>query len=139
MTTDFKAISPTVFRDLAHAAAWQQRALSAHQTLDATAIKGPSTGANFAMNTGLVTVTGSLIGMATGLSIVAQVFVSISNADIATALYVTARVSPTDVSKIDIYVWRPTNAGTTTPIAGTGPLPVNWLAIGTQGPTPSSA
>src|SRR5882724_7381601 len=118
MTTDFKAISPPVFRDLAHASSWSQRTLIAHQTLDATAIKGPSTGINFAMNTGRSSVTGELDGIASGLSTIASIMVSIDNAT-PVNYWVTSRVSPLDVSKLDIFVWKPTAAGDTTPIPAT--------------------
>lgn len=102
-----------------------------HGYLDGVAIKAPVAG--FAVLAGQTTVTGSKTGVASGLATVQQVVVSIDNGPTATNFTVTGRVNPTDHSKIDIYVWQPTAAGNTTPIACTSPVSVHWWVTGVSG------
>jgi len=80
--------------------------------------------------TGQTTVTGSQIGIVTGLTIVGTVTASISNGNTATNLWPTASVNAADRSKIDLYVWQPTAAGNNTPIAGTTPILLHWWVTG---------
>lgn len=137
MTTRFITRPPSTLamdsKKLAtHIDKWLPRIYDAHSTLDETAIKGPLVrGGGFAVNTGAETVTGSKTGIASGLSSVSRVIASIDNGAVATNLTVTARVTPTDASKIDLYVWKPTAAGDTTPIAATSPVSVHWWVSGT--------
>lgn len=128
----FRAQSPQSFRDLSDAANWQQRAFTAHSTLDATAVKGPTTGGGFAVNSGSSTVTGSLLGITSGLSTVDHVVVSLDNGSTPTNAVPTATVNSTDSSKIDIFVWRPTSAGDNTPVPTTSPHVVKWWVTGLQ-------
>lgn len=103
---------------------------SSHATLQATAIQAPLNGNGFAVNFGASTVTGSLTAIVSGLTKVEHVVASIDNGATATNYTVTARVHPSDLSKIDLYVWMPTASGDTTPIAATGPVVVRWWVSG---------
>lgn len=78
---------------------------------------------------GSQSVTGSLKGVVTGLKSVAQVVVSIDNGSTALNEWATATLSATS-GAIDIYVWKPTAAGDTTPIASTTARTVRWFAQG---------
>jgi hypothetical protein len=102
-----------------------------HGYLDGVAIKAPVAG--FAVLSGQATITGSKTGIASGLASVQTVVVSIDNGSIATNFTVTGRVAPTDHSKIDVFVWQPTAAGNTTPIACTSPVSVHWWVTGVSG------
>lgn len=108
-----------------------QRIYVAHQTLDATAIKAPTTGTGFAVMSGSEDVTGSKLGITSGLSAVDHVIASIDNGAVATNFWVTARVTPTDTSKVDLFVWMPTAVADTTPIAATTLVTVKWWVTGT--------
>ena len=109
-----------------------QRIYTAHQTLDGTAIKAGTRGAGFAANSGSESVTGSKLGIASGLTLVEHVVVSIDNGATATNFWVTARVTPTNFATFDIFVWKPTAAGNNTPIAATTPVVVKWWCTGTS-------
>ena len=109
-----------------------QRIFTAHQTLDGTAIKAPTLGGGFAVNSGSLTVTGSKTGIASGLTAVTQVVASIDNGATATNFWVTARVTPTNAAQVDVFVWQPTAAGNNTPIAATTPVTVRWWCSGTS-------
>lgn len=102
-----------------------------HGTLNGTAIKSPAFGSGFAINSGNVSVTGSLTAIVTGLAKVQNVTVGLNNGATATNLWVTCRVNPSDASKIDIYAWKPTGAADTTPIAATSAVTIHWIATGT--------
>lgn len=75
--------------------------------------------------------TGVLKGIATGLSTVSNVVVSIDSAGAPTNLTVSANPSPRVAGGIDIYVWQPTSASVTTPVAATVASIVRWHAWGT--------
>lgn len=108
------------------------RLYDAHASLDGVAIKAPAFGTGFVVDTGNVTVTGSALGIQTRLTTVQQVVVSIDNGAVATNNTVTGRVTPTNASQIDVFVWQPTAAGNTTPIASVSPIIVRWWCSGSQ-------
>ena len=104
---------------------------NAHGALDSTAIKAVQQGAGFAFASGNLQITGSKTGISTGLTTVQNVTASINNGATPTNVWVTATITPSNKSTIDIYVWKPTAAGDTTPIAATSPVTVHWTATGT--------
>jgi hypothetical protein len=108
------------------------RLYDAHASLDGTAIKAPAFGTGFVVDTGSATVTGSKLNIQTRLTTVEQVVASIDAGTVATNSTVTATIMPTDRSRIALYVWMPTAAGDTTPIASTTPTVIRWWASGTQ-------
>jgi hypothetical protein len=83
------------------------------------------------MSTGAVSVTGSLKGIATGLSTVSNVIVSIDAGAVATNQWVTATPSTTVAGGVDIFCWMPTSSANNTPIASTTPQLIRWHAWGT--------
>lgn len=89
---------------------------------------GPG-GQGFTATSGEVTVVGSKLKIVTGLGQVVQVVAGIAGRA-ASNQSVTAEVTPSDKSKIDIYVWQPTAAGDNTPIASTTSTIVKWFATG---------
>lgn len=110
-----------------------QQMATAHQTLDGTAIKSPALGGGFVVRSGSASVTGSQLGIATGLSRVDHLCgLAIDNGATATNFWVTGRVTPTNFAQIDIFCWQPTAAGNTTPIACTTPVVVKWWVTGTS-------
>ena len=108
------------------------RIYDAHASLDGVAIKAPAFGTGFCVDTGSTTITGSKVGIQTRLTTVEQVVASIDNGATATNSWVTATITPANKSQISIYVWKPTAAGDTTPIASTTPTAVRWWCSGTQ-------
>lgn len=84
------------------------------------------------VSTGSVVVKGSVKAVASGLKSLSNVIVSIDNGSLATNLTVTATKSAHTPGAFDIYVWKPTAANDTTPIAATVPVTVRWHAWGTQ-------
>lgn len=108
------------------------RLYDSHASLDGTAIKAPAFGGGFVVDTGSVTITGSKTGIQTRLTTVEQVVVSIDNGAVASNSWVTATIHPDNKSRIDLFVWVPTAAGDTTPIASTIPTLVRWWCSGTQ-------
>jgi hypothetical protein len=82
------------------------------------------------MSAGAISVTGSLKGIATGLSTLSNVIVSIDNGSTATNFVVTATPSTTVAGAFDCYVWMPTAAGNTAPIPATSAAVVRWHAWG---------
>ena len=104
---------------------------SAHQLLDSTAVKAPTNGAGFLALMQTVSVTGSKTGISTTLSTVQRIVASIDNGATPTNFTVTARVNPTDASKIDIFVWQPTSSSDNTPIAATTAVTVHYWITGT--------
>lgn len=84
-----------------------------------------------AVSTGALTVTGSVKAVATGLSTLSNIIVSIDNGAIPTNMTVTATKSAHTPGAFDIYAWKPTAANDTTPIAATAPVTVRWHAWGT--------
>jgi len=107
------------------------RLYDAHNALAGIAIQAPALNAGFAMVTGSLTVTGSKTGIVTGLATVTRVVVSIASAT-ATNFTVTAQPTPATAGSINIYVWQPTAAGDTTPIACTTAVTIHWWASGTN-------
>lgn len=83
------------------------------------------------MSCGAITVTGQLKGVATGLSTLSNVIVSIDAGAAPTNLTVTATPSTTVPGTFDVYVWKPTSASVNTPILNTVPTVVRWHAWGT--------
>jgi|SRR5579859_5891454 len=75
-------------------------------------------------------ITGSKLGLATGLALVSSATVSIDNAAVATNKWVTVQFGSVP-GTINIFVWQPTAAGDNTPIAATTQVAVRWIAIGT--------
>jgi len=78
---------------------------------------------------GKATVTGSAVGIPTGLQSVKNATATIDNGSTAHNLWVSVVVSKTP-GAIDIYVWKPTAAGNNTPIANTTAIAVRWTASG---------
>ena len=108
------------------------RLYDAHASLDGTAIKAPAFGGGFVVDTGSVTITGSKLAIQTRLTTVEQVVASVDNGAVASNSWVTATITPDNKSQINLYVWVPTAAGNTTPIASAAPTVVRWWASGTQ-------
>lgn len=78
---------------------------------------------------GSAKVTGSVKNIPTGLSSVRQVQASIDNGATAHNFWVSAVISQTP-GAVDLYVWQPTAANNTTPIAATTAVTVRWIADG---------
>ena len=87
------------------------------------------TAANTPTKFGSSQVTGSLSSVATGLSAVAQVVATVQS---STAINEWATVTLNADGTFNIFVWKPTAAGDTTPIASTTARTVLWAAQGTQ-------
>lgn len=75
-------------------------------------------------------VTGKSLSIPTGLSAVSQVTAVIDNGATAHNFWPSATISQ-QPGCIDIYVWMPTAAGNTTPIAATSAVIVRWSVRGT--------
>lgn len=105
------------------------RLFDAHSALSGQAIKAPAINGGFGVQSGTVTVTGSKLGIATGLTTVNQVVASI-NSNVATNFTVTAQPSVTVKGAVDIYVWQPTSAASTVPIACTTAVLIHWWSSG---------
>jgi hypothetical protein len=105
------------------------RLYDAHSALSGQAIKAPAINGGFSVQSGTVTVTGSKLGIVTGLTTVNQVVASI-NSNVATNITVTAQPSVTVKGGIDIYCWMPTSSSVTTPIAATSPVLIHWWSSG---------
>ena len=75
-------------------------------------------------------VTGKLLSIPTGLNVVTQVTAVIDNGAVAHNLWPSATISQ-QPGCIDIYIWKPTAAGDTTPIAATAAVTVRWSVRGT--------
>jgi hypothetical protein len=105
------------------------RLFDSHNALEGQAIQAPAINAGFMVQSGTVRVTGSKLGIVTGLDTVNQVVASI-NSKVATNFTVTAQPSVTVKGAIDVYVWQPTGAGSTVPIACTTAVTIHWWATG---------
>lgn len=94
-------------------------------TLDDNTVQGVTKGIR--VTSGVELVTGSKKGIATGLTTVSNVQVSLRS---ATALneWVTFDIRTGGV--LDLYVWRPTGVADTTPIASTTQRTVHWSCVG---------
>jgi len=98
--------------------------------LELQAILGVAAGQGLASSS--TKVTGSKNGIATGLDTVVNVVASIDNGVSALNEWVSARPSPNTKGAIDLFVWKPTAAGDTTPIASTTERTVRWIATGNR-------
>ena len=98
-------------------------------TLENKGLSSPTSG--FQIVTGTTTVTGSVLGIVTGLSSVARVIASIESGD-AVNEWVTARQTPDTDGSIDLFVWKPTASGDNTPIASTTAREIPWVSFGEQ-------
>lgn len=103
---------------------------TSHGTLNGTAVKAPTFGGTFAVQSGSLSVTGSKTGIPTGLSTVQQAVASIDNGATAHNFWVSCNPSTATTGAIDVYVWMPTNSTTNTPIAATSAVTVRWWATG---------
>jgi hypothetical protein len=75
--------------------------------------------------------SGSLKAVATGLTTLSNVTVSIDSALQPTNLWPTAQPSPTVPGAFDVAVFAPTSSGNNTPVLATGSPIVRWHAYGT--------
>src|SRR6266496_2673206 len=108
------------------------RLFDAHASLNGTAVKAPAFGGTFATNSGEIVITGSKLGIPTGLSLVSAVVVSlVAGTGAALNLWVSAGKSITVRGGIDVYVFQPTSSGDNTPVPATGPVSIHWYATGT--------
>ena len=80
---------------------------------------------------GATIVTGSLKGVATGLSTVSNCLGVVDNGATASNLWLSVTPSA-KTGAIDIFVWQPTSSSVTTPIAAKSAVVVRWMAMGTQ-------
>ena len=90
---------------------------------------------NAATAGGIVKVTGTSLKIPTGLKTVTTVVVSIDNGVVAENFWVSAQpsaVNANTIGAIDIFVWQPTGAGSTVPVAGTTAVGVRWIAFGSK-------
>jgi len=83
------------------------------------------------MSSGAIQVTGTMKGVATGLSTLSNVIVSVDSGATPHNLTVSATPSTTQPGTFDVAVFKPTAAGNTTPILNTVPATVRWHAWGT--------
>lgn len=90
-------------------------------------LQNPS-GQDLRVTWGSSSVTGSLTRISTGLAAVVQVVASL---DSAAAINEIVTVALGDEGEIALFVWKPTAAGDTTPIASTTARTVRWIAVGT--------
>lgn len=94
---------------------------------ESNALQNPS-GQNLRVTWGNSSVTGSLTRISTGLATVLQVTASLDS-DVAINESVTVTLG--DEGEMSLFVWKPTAAGDTTPIASTTQRTVRWIAVGT--------
>jgi len=104
-----------------------------HNALNGVTIQAPATNQGFSVQSGTTTLTGSKLGIPTGLATVTRVTASQDAGATATNFIVSARVSKSVQGAIDIYIWQPTAVGDTTPIAATTACTVHWWATGIPG------
>lgn len=107
-----------------------------HQTLDGVAIKAPTFGGGFAVQSGTAFVqNGQMLGIATGLTKVNQVVVTPNAGNgVPLNIWITAQPSPTKAGAIDIFIFKPTSNADNTPVLATGTAySVHWYATGTAG------
>lgn len=107
------------------------RLYDAHNALVGQVIKAPAINGGFGVQSGTVTVTGSKLGIATGLTTVTRVVASLDAAN-GTPTNFTVAAQPSQGTKgaVDIYVFMPTSASVTTAIAATTAAVVHWWATG---------
>jgi hypothetical protein len=99
--------------------------------LEQTSAQTPKAQNGSGIANGSSTVTGSLKAVATGLSKVSNVIVSIDAGAVASNQWVTATPSANAPGCIDIYVWMPTSSASNTPIPSTAATTVRWHVWGT--------
>jgi len=111
------------------------RIYQSHAQLQAQVIKAPIVNGAFLGFTGYhgsTTVMGSKLGVATGLTSVVRVVAMINSDGAALNEIVSARPAKAGPNgAIDLFVWKPTAAGNTTPIASTTARNVEWWVMGT--------
>lgn len=100
-------------------------------TLEHTRPSVPSVLNGSRMSSGAIQVTGSVKGVATGLSTLSNVIAGVDSGSAPNNLTVTATPSTTVPGTFDVYVWKPTSSGDNTPILNTVPATVRWHAWGT--------
>jgi hypothetical protein len=83
------------------------------------------------MASGALTVTGQMNAVATGLSTLSNVTVSVDSKLTPTNLWVTAQPSASQPGAFDVAVFQPTSASVNTPVLATVPAIVRWHAFGT--------
>ena len=110
------------------------RIYQAHNQLQAQVITAPIVNGQFLGFTGYhgsTTVTGSKLAIPTGLSNVIRVVAMINSDGAPLNELVTARPAKAGpAGAIDIFIWKPTAAGNTTPIASTTARVVEWWVMG---------
>ena len=99
--------------------------------LESTSPQSPVALHGSQISSGALSVTGLLKAVATGLGTVSNVVAGIDNGSAATNMWVTATPNTVTPGTFDIYVWKPTASGDTTPTKATSPVTVRWLAWGT--------
>jgi hypothetical protein len=100
-------------------------------TLEQTRPQVPAVLNGARMSHGALSVTGTVKGVATGLSTVSNVIASVDNGAVPHNLTVSATPSTTQPGTFDIAVFKPTSASVTTPILNTVPATIRWHAWGT--------
>ena len=88
-------------------------------------------GSALKLASGTSTVTGSLVGIPTGLSTVSLIVGAVIIGSSALNERVSAVVSTSLTGAIELFVWKPTASGDSTPIASTTVRTVQWIALGT--------
>lgn len=99
--------------------------LEQQATLTPKALNGSATAA------GSLKVTGSVKAVASGLSTLSNIVVSIDSGGQPSNITVTANPSAHTAGAFDIQVWQPTSSGNNTPVAASAPVTVRWHAWGT--------
>ena len=92
--------------------------------LEATATQAVKALQGSKTSSGAISVTGSMKGVATGLSTLSNVVVSIDNGSTPTNMIVTATPSTITAGTFDIYCWISSALATT-------PMLIRWIAWGT--------
>lgn len=127
-TPSFEHLEP---RDLALALDRHlPRLFDAHASLNATVVKAPAFAAGFATVSGSLSVLGSKLNIATGLTKVNNVTASVNTGSTPNSYTLSALPSPLTPGAIDVYVWQPTSSSVTTPVAATTAVIVHWTATG---------
>ncbi len=109
------------------------RLFGMHESLNATAIKSPAFGVNFATNSNVAFVqNGQLLGIPTGLSSVTQVVATPDAGNgVPLNITVTAQPSKTTPGTIDIFIFQPTSNVDNTPVLATGTAySIHWSVTG---------
>ena len=105
------------------------RLFDAHALLNATAVKAPRFGSNFASTSGNEIITGTKT-VVTGLSSIDHVTASVSTSGVPNAYTLSCDLNKTTPGSVDISIFQPTAAGNTTPILATAAVLVHWIATG---------